>query len=469
MIVSADWWIPSSPERRIRGVLTESNERFELTLEGELTDLEERFDVLPSEICGESYTGGLYTLLNARRRPSVAHWSAGRRVSEGRYAADIYLEGQALERPQDAPIQAASFSHDRLYDWLRLTSLTREYPQGFGGDEFLLRHATPNLLTFEAGNLTVEIRTRLAEQSSLAPKLTSLQERHVFALLFSEPLSLGAVHDTCVDELARFLSFASGVWIRPEPLHLRFADGFGRANRAGESFGKMQFADRPGAFAEHDAHFARSLLDPQQLGNRLGPMLLEWLALSTKAPFLLNLLLSVSFAEGMFLEHRFLSLAQGLESFHRWKFGGTHIEEQDWNPLSTDIQELIAQRVPIGNAATALKNKLKYLNQITLGERLRELVSNAGGAPLNLVHDTNLFVKRVRDTRNYLTHYGDISSNTLQPGAPMAGACDQMRCLLETCVLMELGLSLAEIATSTHQNERFNDVRRAFPKSPGVS
>jgi hypothetical protein len=142
----------------------------------------------------------------------------------------------------------------------------------------------------------------------------------------------------------------------------------------------------------------------------------------------------------MYVEHRFLSMVQAVESYHRQAIGGEYLTPEAYKPV---YSALVAAIPPTENSAfiAALKNRLRYHYQLALRKRLEDLVDLYGALASPVLPGPTTFVTRVVDTRNYLTHYDqDLRSRAATGLGHQFNLIQRLRVLLEVCFLCELGL-----------------------------
>jgi len=114
-------------------------------------------------------------------------------------------------------------------------------------------------------------------------------------------------------------------------------------------------------------------------------------------------------------EHvKYLAYMQILEGLHRALYPGKYMDEEEYNDVFIELCRAIPARVE-SNHRDALKQRLRYGNQVSLKKRINEL---AGRLSLELRNsiiggDGNI-QQRWMDTRNYYTHWDeDLRGNIL--------------------------------------------------------
>jgi hypothetical protein len=168
----------------------------------------------------------------------------------------------------------------------------------------------------------------------------------------------------------------------------------------------------------------------------------------------LNLFFAVTYAEAMYMEHQFLSVAQTAESFHRHRYPGGVLPVEDHKKRLSSILE----------AAPAeyhewLSDKLKYSNEPNLRQRLRQLLDRVGPVADDLIDNRRKFVNAVVDTRNHYTHYTPESGSRAATGVEVMKLTRIMTFIVQACFLTEAGISPAQCAELFSQNRRYQSQR----------
>ena len=88
-----------------------------------------------------------------------------------------------------------------------------------------------------------------------------------------------------------------------------------------------------------------------------------------------------------------------------------------------------------------LKNALAFSNEKSLKIRLEELLSESITIINPIIKDSAEFVKKVRDTRNYLTHYDKSGESKAAKGTELHWLTERLLILLKSCLLSELGIN----------------------------
>jgi hypothetical protein len=132
----------------------------------------------------------------------------------------------------------------------------------------------------------------------------------------------------------------------------------------------------------------------------------NWFQISKDLKPMINLYLGNLYNNEMFLEFKFLSLAQAIEFYHRKRFEGYYLELQKFHEIYFVLSETIRHYTDEKTNTTFI-NKLGYLNQYTFKKRIREVLSylNKKGLLKWNSNKRDSFAQYVGDYRDTLTHY----------------------------------------------------------------
>lgn len=213
---------------------------------------------------------------------------------------------------------------------------------------------------------------------------------------------------------------------------------FGQGARLPESRGKV-----PG---EGLVRSSDVLVPLPLIRSELPEVLGNWFAKRDLLAPVYELFLGALFNAKIYTDFQFLSLAQGLETYHRrTNPDARYLPEQEY--LEEHYPEIVSSLPP--SLPEALRNKLKttlwYANEWSLRKRLKELV---GAVPITgIAGDDPTLIQRVVNTRNYLTHYTEELERDAMRGPKLMEAVEELRRLLAFLLLQELGLDTVFVCT----------------------
>jgi len=155
----------------------------------------------------------------------------------------------------------------------------------------------------------------------------------------------------------------------------------------------------------------------------------------------------------MYLEHKFLSVVQALESYHRLK-----VRRNEWSDEEHKIRIDEIMRAAPTQYKEWLDRELDYSNELSLRARLKELLNRHATIAGSSADDRSEFVNDVVDTRNYLTHYDPKLKDRAATGHRLFTLTRKLRILLEACLLEELGFARDEIRGLFQKSRKYADL-----------
>jgi hypothetical protein len=172
----------------------------------------------------------------------------------------------------------------------------------------------------------------------------------------------------------------------------------------------------------------------------------KWFEYHEQLDSVLNLYFAVLFNPSLYINHRFLFLAQALEVYHN-----TNPEFVGYVQPKADFR---ARRDRIILAALPeekewLEGKLHYANQKTLAQRLAEILARNKTEAEQFISDFQRFADSVKNTRNYHTHFDEElkeKGKVTDDMAALVRLVSQIETLLGVCILKDLGITGAPIA-----------------------
>ena len=184
-------------------------------------------------------------------------------------------------------------------------------------------------------------------------------------------------------------------------------------------------------------------------------MINNWLQAYDKIEPALNLYFGVTTGGLRYLDAKVLALAQGLESYHRRTSDETRMPNSDFKRLIQTLRNLCPME-----HRTWLSEKLKYGNELSLRQRLHQIVE-----PLKeFTGDKNQrdkLIGSIVDTRNYLTHYDESLKSRAASGDKLIRLYRKMEAIFQLRLLQELGFTQTEIKSVL---DKSNNLRKKLEK-----
>jgi hypothetical protein len=422
------WFVPEKPDAVIPGVLHfENSGRITLDLQGTLTDPKgTRPQSLPL-ILGKSTEGAIITLygciqtntsagIEGVRETSFhivgvligAHFGSPESIGFGRLSATfpqldwwVGSSGVKVELPDKETIaitKQSSYLESANLPGMRL-SIGFSFTEHFGRDEVSVKP-----VPFVSIDLTTEIQLK---------KLLDLLYHlcNFFALAASQP-----VYPDLID-------------VFTETAKVTLGDGKSFRRPIKIVYGGVNYG------VPLDAVNMRGMLfELSSVRSKFANLLEKWFEKRALLEPVFDLYFGTLYNTQMFLQQKFLSLVQGVESYHRRVFDGYESSPEQHKKRLQDIIKATPNE-----HKSWLQDKLSDSNDLSLKRRLEELVIK-----YSFLGFEAEFVDNVRNARNYLTHFDENKKEYAEPDKLFTHS-RKLRALTESILLTELGLTLAEV------------------------
>ena len=156
----------------------------------------------------------------------------------------------------------------------------------------------------------------------------------------------------------------------------------------------------------------------------------------------LPLYFSVRFNDELYINHRFLFLAQALEVYHAMTSDSAIAPTAEYKARLKRVLGSVAEedREWVGDG-------LRFANKKTLAQRLNEILGRHPTEAARMAGDMPDFADKIRRTRNYYTHFDERlkKRGKIADEAEIILLTERMQRLLEVCFLKDLGLDGAPI------------------------
>lgn len=162
-----------------------------------------------------------------------------------------------------------------------------------------------------------------------------------------------------------------------------------------------------------------------------------------------NLLFEQFYNNERFSENTFLNLAQAAENFHARTNNHTRMAKEDYEIMKASIY-----------AATPneyhewLQDQFNFGNNLNLHTRLTEIVTKYSNEVLDkIIGDKELFIKQVKWSRNYYTHYSSSGEKQALKGTDLFYLSEKLKIVLVCAFLLEVGFDKEKLKYQLEQNK----------------
>lgn len=431
------WWLPDRPEKRISGTL-----KFTpwsggiLDLIGSFKDARYSDKLSSHEIILGTSAGGipitLYGCFETKSRISTPGFS-----TSSFYVGMIFV-GAHFPKKEDIKFKQLKIHYSHLNRWVNVYGFTRQRLLNFGKRTITVAYALPNSIEVSVNSCKISIAFQVRESYKLE-KVTIEQKTYV-CITYPEETPIKECLKT-INQIRNFLTFAIG-----EPVYPLLVEGITEVNKQilqgnkeyyppVKIFHKLLYTPRQ----LKTIHPDKMLFTFKDISKKFKDIIRNWFEKAELLEPIYDLYFNTLYNPYMYLHHRFLSLIQALEAYHRRVMKNYELPEEQHKKRLEEIIKAVSPKYK-----NWLENKLKYSNEPTLRKRLKDILDE-NEEILGELFAEGSFINKVVDTRNYLTHYDITLKERAVQGEELYDLTKKLEKLLKACILKELGFTRDEI------------------------
>jgi ApeA N-terminal domain 1/Apea-like HEPN len=430
------WWLPNNPNDQVPGTMHFSNDSLKLRLDRtfwvqELIQAHSVGSYKTEVILGQTTAGEPCTVLRLFYLSSI-----GDEVVLGGNA--LFL-GAHFNQEDELSVNKVLLGFTHLEDWTG-QSLIQEL-QGSNKDHFSIKVPTVPTAIFKIEDCPQFKNLALWHGMQVSRKRTqtTLRTQSHFVVDFDPPSNIVGINRV-IRAIANLLSLLVGDSVLPKKVHLIAQLAPAKPDRSIEYLVPSRI---PLLSEKSEFEMVFPLRDFHDDGTKVENLFREWFQKEPVLRPVSDLLLSTIHNRSQYFQSAFLSLAQGLESFHRKTCGGTYLSKEEY----ANVRKILASAVP-PETPQQLKEKLlstfAYANEFSLKTRIRQLLESIHlQHAVDLTGNSNLqeFIKLFTDIRNYLTHYDENGKPPIVDSAiDMYNLNQRLRAILTMLLFKYLGL-----------------------------
>lgn len=452
-----DWWLPENPQNRIKGTLKFSpNEGATLDLIGSFKDIK-NFDkaIEPDIIVGETTNGKAVTLYKCFEIKSSMSLPGS--TTSLIYANYVFV-GVHFQKTEAILFKNMSVHYLHLDEWIHKSNfeiqhLDQEYA-------ISIKYKLPQPIQI-AGNEEYKVSINF-KASMPAPNTTEITIKQKAEIKIETAREMSFEYfKMLIFRIQNFLSLGTMKAIYPTSIRGTSEESKTEVERKTyyndiEVFFQLpEISETSKRIMGYEMLFTFS-----DLSDNIEVYLRNWLQKAMLLEPVFDLYFGTLYNKKMYLQHRFLSLIQALEAYHRRVFSGKYqSDEEYYKGLYAEFMKCIADIVD-SNFKSSLEWRMKYLNEFSLRKRLAEL-SQQYSEVLNLkIRNIDKLIEDTINTRHFLTHYDLNLKNDSKSGEELYVLCEKLKFILEVCFLFELGLPNQKIQDLIERNENYKILAR---------
>lgn len=416
--VNGSWWTADDPATAIGGVLTfDPRYGAVLNLAGGLAD--RPGTPMHHLICGDA-EGRRYTLLDARWQRSTAHGAGPEaRTTTERWTSDEVLVGAHVLSGQEARWQTLEVETRCLPSW---AASGDSIQSSFGdGGESIFHVTTPKSLRVDiAGIADLEFWWRYSEEYDFLT--TKVAVTPTIRVGFASPMTLTDARAEVITPLLQLITLLTG--------HTDSVSSMQAMNDEGAVV--VYKADRRSPLGVLEVHPTSQLASLEEIADDLDVAVERWFETHRRARSALVDLFAPPW-NGTTAEMEFQRVCRSAEAFHRFVFGGTYMDDDEFKRLVTTVRQSLD-----GPERQFVDMRLRYGNELTLKQRIDALVAMCAAPLREHIGEYESFSRGVVDTRNALTHDGALNEKTFSV-SEVYWATETLRLVMTVVLLVEIG------------------------------
>lgn len=190
-------------------------------------------------------------------------------------------------------------------------------------------------------------------------------------------------------------------------------------------------------FRFHDA-----ILPYNSIKDDIHNIIINYTEKAKELDSIINLITTNINYQSKFSEDKFLNVVQGIETFHR-RFRKNEISNEK-EEMITDILNSIPDK-----HKQWFEGRLSSFLQPSLQDRLSSIITEFhNGVFSQLIESPSKFIKNIKNSRDYYTHYSSEKKRAALKGAELFNATRTLDFILTFCILTEIGVPVEVLQKS---------------------
>jgi hypothetical protein len=400
------WWLPEKPEERVSGILTYiPQDGALLELIGSFADSVVAFtsSFAPEIVLGES-DHGLVTLHDC----TLTQLTLGSMSSSSLKVRNVLL-GHHFTSESHIRFEKIYVRYSNLDEWINRSGFDKKVLVESMQPPWKVTvvYEPPQAIEIALGadcEMSLEFQPKLPELKFVLKEAYIAQESYV-KLAFANQRNLRDCYETLF-HLRNLLTLAISVPIYP----LELRGHVGGLKEPTKIFFEQQYMPED----------LEPVLPPKMLfkfddvEGKFDLFLKNWYSKRISLKTVYELYFGLTYNPHMYVNDRFLNMCRAVEAYHK---------------------------------------AVIYSKRRDLKKRLSEIVDLYWSIASTFIPDKSTFLSKVVHTRNHLTHSGKAKKNAVS-GNALFFAAEQLRLLVEMCLLKEAGFTVDEIQELFAKNDR---------------
>jgi hypothetical protein len=469
------WWLPSNPEKQVPGTIVYGQTlRLELRLLGSLQGEMEFLQRMgrwgdsfqPEIILGLTADGKKITLFDSMQ--SGGNFNFNSFMTEN-YLPRIVLEGRHFACADDMIFHQMTMRLSHIDEWYQKTGRTITL-ENMDSDArrvtMTYRSPDPLSIRYEGGYIELGFDSNIRFPQFGGDYV--LSEKSCVSVYPQVPVHLLSFIDSFLPPVIHFFTLGVGRCLSLIELRGKAAadcpDGTEEQEKSAPTirfFGTNQFyGDEDKKLFPHDM-----VCTYPDFQNDLERCLGVWMKSYQEIRPVMQLFFGkvLRRERNSFSSNSFLNAVQSAEAYHRYRRGGTDLEENEFQNLVDHVLEGSPEKY-----RDWLQNKIEHINEMSLGKRIKELLLDRS----DLFEFSNTEIKRharrITEIRNHFTHYSGEKRSDFATGLDFFIYDTLMTWTMIACLLEEMGIERSLVHRLIDRNQSFRHFRTVRLKNQQV-
>lgn len=433
------WWLPGNEENRLSGTLSYSQEagaylellgNFETRLSNEMSTA--------MIILGEVQTGKYVTLFNCLYVNRSLAFSSG--LGQAEYHVHFVFEGVHFESEADIKFHQLCGHYTDLDAWINIFGFTIERDQLGNPYNASISYNKPNNQFFAIGNnfeVGIGFATYGPDKAIVQTEVIIRQRAFLIVKSrigdrsFDEILSKLNAYSDLFQVAAQKIQYPVSIFGFTEMAAIKHEGEETVYPEINIYYQPIEAITHREPLLPHDMLFTYGDLEPAQI--------VAWFTSFERYQTVIHLYRTLFYNNRLFIETRFLNIAQALESLHSILFDNLYMPK--------DVFIIDRERV-LANVPDDLRDwvdsALNNANYKRFRLKIFELLENKSDLFHELIKDFDLFAKQIMHTRNEYVH-NSKQKHTFRGGKELYNAINLMTMVFEAYILEIIGFSAEKI------------------------
>ena len=439
---SGAFWLPTSPQRDIYGTLSISdggNIKLELTQSID-TDLKAVFGQTEglNQIVGHVEKDGPVLIdrcYRIQKKRNVAH---GGLIAEDVIWADRVLTSLPYDENTSLHFNTLTFSVEGIDEWVGISGI--KVDPRLEEQALTISYNQPTEVSINLEN-GMQLLIIFAYTIPGIPntKRAEVTQKTYFKLISQKACELDEF-TSVAEKITSFLCFVMNEIVCLEKMSAtseNLQQDIGNGHTAPISVG-VYCPTRPYAKDQPEINVLDMLFRFTEVQGQFESIINKWIENYEQISPALDLFFLTKTGTLPSLDLQFLTLVQGLEAFHRKTSDEMHMDKDEFEGIRKNLIKQIDKK-----ERNWFAMKLQYANELTLKNRIEKMIQ-----PFDCLIDDERkpkLINRIKDTRNYLTHYDSELEPKAAKGQVLEFICYKMNALFRLHFLKLIGLNEQEI------------------------